>query len=53
MVRNNEYLGSRVRLSNFLHACPEPFKISLVFRIMAFYSPVIDVAEIRNFHPHS
>ena len=52
MVRNDEYRASWIRSGNTLHACSEPFNISLVFRIMAFYSPATDVAEIRNFHPH-
>jgi hypothetical protein len=52
MVRNDKYLASRIRLSSTLHAYFKLFNISLIFHIIAFYSSVIDIAEIRNFYSY-
>jgi hypothetical protein len=52
MVRNDKYFAFRIYLSNTLHACFKPFNISFIFRIMALYSPVINIIKIRNFYPY-
>jgi hypothetical protein len=53
MVRNDKYRAFWIRSSNTLHVYSEPFNISFIFRIMAFYNSVINITEIRNFHSHS